>query len=243
MVLRAALADAVRWGRLVRNVADSASPPRKGATKAKSMATWSAAELQRFLDRVKDDRLFAAYRLAATTGMRRGEVLGLPWRDVDLDKGPLAVTQTLIVVDYKVQFSTSKTNKGRRSVALDPATVAALKDHKELQQLELHALGAANEHGLVFSTEDGGWLNPKAFTEAFYRRVKAAGVPRIRLHDLRHTWATLALQTGIHPNVVSEILGHSSIAITLDTYSHTIPTMQETAVDLVAALVTEAVQP
>jgi integrase len=125
-----------------------------------------------------------------------------------------------------------------RSVPLDPETVATLREHREAQAVERELFGSDYGDGdLVFCREDGSPLNPHAFTEAFDRYVKASKLPRIRLHDLRHTWATLALQSGIHPKVVSEILGHSSIAITLDTYSHAIPTMQETAVDLVAALV------
>ena len=148
------------------------------------------------------------------------------------------MTQTLIAPDYQVQFSTPKTEKGRRSVPLDVSTLAALQQHRAMQQHERSALGEGYASlDLVFCQEDGSPLNPHRFTEAFDRHVRGAKLPRIRLHDLRHTWATLALQQGIHPKVVSEVLGHSTIAITLDTYSHAIPTMQETAVELVAALV------
>lgn len=117
-------------------------------------------------------------------------------------------------------------------------TIDALREHQAAQREEAVALGSGwASLDLVFCQEDGSPLNPHRFTDAFDRHVKAAKLPRIRLHDLRHTWATLALQQGIHPKVVSEVLGHSTIAITLDTYSHAIPTMQETAVELVAALV------
>ena len=137
--------------------------------------------------------------------------------------------------DYELQFSEPKTDKGRRSVALDPATVSALREHAERQALERALVGGDSE--LVFSEPDGAPVHPHQFSQAFGKRVKDAGLPRIRLHDVRHTYATPALQAGIHPKVVSERLGHASVSITLDTYSHAIPAMQETAAQLVAALV------
>jgi integrase len=174
--------------------------------------------------------------------MRRGEVLGLRWQDVDLDAGRVSISQTLIVVGgYEVQFSEPKTASGRRMIALDPQTVAALREHKQRQMLERSLMGDAYEDAdLVFAREDGAPLHPDSFSDAFWRHAKAEKLPRIRFHDLRHTHATLALAAGVHPKVVSERLGHSSITITLDTYSHAIPAMQETAADLVAALVFDA---
>jgi integrase len=235
-VIRKALSDAVRWNLLMRNVADAADPPRATRTQ---MKTWSAREVRRFLDHVKDDRLSAAYVLAATTGMRRGEVLGLRWQDLDLDAGRASIAQTLIVVGgYEVRYSEPKTARGRRMVALDPQTVTTLKEHRERQMLERSLMGDAyTDSDLVFPREDGSVLHPDGFSDAFWRHTKAAKLPRIRFHDLRHTHATLALAAGVHPKVVSERLGHASITITLDTYSHAIPAMQETAASLVAALV------
>jgi integrase len=181
----------------------------------------------------------AAYVLAATTGLRRGELLGLRWRDLDLGAGRLSVTQTLVSVNYAVSFSTPKTAAGRRSVALDPATVAALRAHRVavLEERLSLGLGAPTEDALAFTAIDGTPLHPGQFSDRFDRLVKAAGVPRIRFHDLRHTHATLALRAGVHPKVVSERLGHSTISVTLDTYSHAIPAMQEEAAAKVAALV------
>ena len=238
-VLRKALNDALRANLVPRNVADAARPPRVPGAKIR---TWSARELRTFLDHVEGDRLYAAYVVAATTGMRRGEVLGLRWQDLDLDAGRASVSQTLIVVGgYDVQFSEPKTARGRRSVALDPHTVKALREHRERQMLERSLMGDAyDDQDLVFSREDGTPLHPDAFSDAFWRHAKAAKLPRIRFHDLRHTHATLALAAGVHPKVVSERLGHASITITLDTYSHAIPAMQETAASLVAALVFDA---
>jgi integrase len=234
-VLRHALADAVKWNRLVRNPADAAEPPSGKAAKAPPMKTWSAAELRAFLAHVADDRLYAGFHLAATTGLRRGELLGLRWRDVDLGTGRLAVVQTLV---GKRQLSQPKTDRSRRSVALDPATVTALREHRKRQLEERLAWGPAfeDEHDLVFCREDGSPIWPRSFSRAFERHAKDAGLAAIRLHDLRHSHATLALQAGVHPKVVSERLGHSGVGITLDTYSHAIPAMQEDAAAKVAAL-------
>lgn len=238
MVLRKALADAVRWNRVARNVADAADPPTAKAAKARAMKTWSAEELRRFLEHVGGDRLYAAFLLAATTGMRRGEVLGLRWRDLDLDKGRLSVTQTLV---GEGRVSSPKTEKGRRSVALDSGTVDALRSHWERELQERLAFGPDyQDSGLVFRREDGLPLSPNAFSQTFDRLVASSGLPRIRLHDLRHTHATMALQAGVHPKVVSERLGHSTVSITLDIYSHAIPALQESAAELVAALVLSA---
>jgi integrase len=236
MVLRRSLADAVRWNRLQRNPADFADPPGKAASQPK-MKTWTAEQLAAFLHHVREDRLYAAFLLAAMTGMRRGEVLGLRWGDVDLEAGRLSIMQTLIAPDYRMQFSTPKTAAGSRSVALDPGTVAALREHAGNQAKERAMLGFVEDSELVFTSLDGSPVHPHQFSQAFKQRAKEACLPQIRLHDLRHTYATLALQAGIHVKVVSERLGHASVGVTLDTYSHTIPAMQETAAALVATLV------
>jgi len=137
-----------------------------------------------------------------------------------------------------VAESSPKTDKGRRSVALDPGTVAALRAHRTRQAQERLAMGPAwQTTGLVFTREDGTALHPEGLSATFERESRAAGLPRIRLHDLRHTHATLALQAGVHPKVVSERLGHASVSITLDTYSHAIPAMEADAAAAVAALV------
>jgi integrase len=232
-VLRHALADAVKWNRLARNVAAAAEPP---SAKAATMKTWSADQLRTFLEHVADDRLFAAWRVTAMTGLRRGEALGLRWRDVDLEVGRLAVVETLI---GKRVRSAPKTDCGRRSVELDPATAEALREHRKHQLKERLAWGPAYsaDLDLVFCREDGTPLWPQSFSRAFSRHAKAAGLPAIRLHDLRHTHASLALAAGVHPKVVSERLGHASVGITLDTYSHSIPAMQADAAAKVAALI------
>jgi integrase len=234
---RQALADAVKWGRLARNPADSADPPSASAAKSKEMATWDRDQLRSFLEFVRQDRLYAAWRMASTTGARRGELLGLRWRDLDLDAARASIVQTLVEGEGEPRISEPKTASGRRSIALDAETVAALRVHRKAQAAEKLALGPAyDDHGLVFCREDGVPLWPRTFSRTFERHVEGAGLPQIRLHDLRHSYATLALQAGIHPKVVSERLGHASVGITLDTYSHAIPAMQEDAASKVAAL-------
>lgn len=216
------LQDAVRWGRVPRNVADLASPPQRARTE---MQTWSAGELRSFLEHVRTDRLEAMWHLAATTGMRRQEVLALGWAAVDLPAGRLSVVE-------------SKTPAGRRSIALDPGTVASLKAWRKRQASERLAWGAAYQRsGLVFTREDGALVAPRWLDKRFTRLQQLAGARHIRFHDLRHTWATLALQAGVHVKVVSERLGHASVVITMDVYSHVIPAMQSDAAATVAALV------
>jgi integrase len=230
-----ALADATRWGMVPRNVALLASPPRPGRPE---LQVWTAAELRAFLAHVQGDRLYALWLLAASTGMRRGEVLGLQWPDVDLARARVAVRRSLVTVGHQVVVSEPKTAKGRRSVALDPATVTALKAWRKHQTAERLVWGPAwTDSGLVFTREHGRPLHPRDVTRAFTRHVLAAGLPIIRLHDLRHTHATLALAAGVHPKVVQERLGHANIAITLDTYSHAVPALEEQAARTVAALV------
>ncbi len=234
-ILRRALSDAVKWNRLARSPADAADPPSLRATRKRVMRTWSAAELQAFLESVRNDRLAGCWRFLAMTGCRRGEALGLRWRDVDLDAGRAMIVQTL--VGNRV-VSETKSERGRRTVALDPGTVAALREHRRAQQTERRALGPTyQDDDFVFCREDGTPIWPRSLSRAFARHLASARLPKIRLHDLRHTHATLALQAGVHPKVVQERLGHATISITLDVYSHAIPAMHEEAASQVAALI------
>lgn len=236
-VLRRALEDAVKQKLVPRNVTTDAAAPSKRAVE---MKTWAPEELRHFLDRAKGHRLYPALLLAATTGMRRGEVCGLRWRDLDLDSASLSVTQTIVLVNGKPDYSAPKTKKGKRSIALDQMTVAALRSHRA-RQLEERIVfeGTWPDHDLVFTQEDGLAIVPDHLSYLFEEISKAAELPRIRFHDLRHTHATMALRANIHPKVVSERLGHASISITLDTYSHAIPAMQEDAAETVAAMLSD----
>jgi len=203
---------------------------------------WTSAELAKFLDHVREDRLFPMWRLAAWTGMRRGEVAGLTWRDVDLDDAVVRVQRARVIVSSAdVRESKPKTRKGRRNVDLDVVTVAALKAWKARQDAERKVwertkAGTWPDHGLVFTLEDGTPLNPAHVSRAFGRHVSGAGkdVPRIRLHDLRHTHASLLLAAGVPVKVVSERLGHATPGFTMNVYQHVIPGQQRDHLQRVA---------
>ena len=236
--LHRAFRDAVRWGYLQRNPADSADPPHQRGTERREMKTWTAEQLRAFLDFTKADDLYSLWHTLAMTGMRRGEGLGLRWEDIDFEAARLSVRRALIPSGREVVVSEPKTARGRRSIALDPETVSVLKN-QAARQLERQAEWQEGwtESGFLFTAEDGQHLNPEAVTRWFRQAVRKSMLPTIRLHDLRHTHATLALQAGVHPKVVSERLGHATVSITLDTYSHAIPAMQEEAAALIAGLV------
>ncbi|HVA42127.1 MAG TPA: site-specific integrase [Acidimicrobiales bacterium] len=185
-VLHRALSDAERLGLVARNAAHAAKGP---AVERKEMATWTAEELAGFLDFVAGERLYAAYVLLATTGMRRGEVFGLRWSDVDLDGRRLSVSQTVTTIGNQVFLGPTKTPRSRRSVSLDADTVSVLRAHRKRQAEERMATGLRSAGRLVFGNVDGSALNPDLFTIAFKRRVKESGLPELRgPHGLRHTW-------------------------------------------------------
>ena len=202
------------------------------------MRTWTKENLKAFLEAMQDERLCSLWHTIAMTGMRRGEAIGLRWQDVDLENARLSVRRALIPINREVVVSEPKTAKGRRSIALDPETVEVLKAQAARQLDEQHEWDESwVDSGLVFTAENGEALDPESVSRYFRQAVKKAMLPPIRLHDLRHTHATLALQAGVHPKVVSERLGHATVSITLDTYSHAIPAMQEEAAALIAGLV------
>lgn len=245
VILHRAFRDAVRWDRLVRNPCDSADPPRPGRSHRSTMRTWTADELAAFLTATTEHRLTAAWWVLATTGMRRGELLGLAWEAVDLDAGLASIRRTLVTTRARrkgepgMSWSEPKTDKGWRTVALDQATVVALRAHRA-HQLEERLLAGPEyaDQGLVFCTAFGQPIHPKTLSWYFEQAGKRAGLPRIRLHDLRHSYATLALKAGVHPRVVQERLGHANVGVTLDTYSHVSMPMQAEAASLVAGLIT-----
>ena len=236
--LHKACKDAVRWGHIARNPLDAADPPRKKGDGTREMRTWTKEQLKAFLKSVKDERLYGLWHTIAFTGMRRGEAIGLRWSDVDFDNARLSVRRALIPTNREVVVSEPKTAKGRRVVALDPVTVEVLKGQAARQLEEQSELDETwVDSGLVFTAENGTALDPESVSRYWRQTVKRAMLPPIRLHDLRHTHATLALQAGVHPKVVSERLGHATVSITLDTYSHAIPALQEEAAALIAGLV------
>jgi integrase len=238
IILRSTLARALKRGLITTNPALEAESPTGRACKPPTFPVWSPHELQRLLSFVQEHPYYAAFHLSATTGLRRGELLGLRWCDVDLDNAVLQVLQTVIVVNAEVLIETPKSPSSRRRVDIDARTVEVLRQHAVNSADDGAALtGLERSSALVFSRADGRPLHPTLFSYWFQRQVELAGLRRIRLHDLRHTHATLALQAGVHPKVVCERLGHSSISVTLDTYSHVLPSMQRDAAEAVAALI------
>ncbi len=200
MILHRAFRDAIRWDRLVRNPCESADPPKVLMAHRSTMRTWSGEELGRFLASVAEHRLQAAWWLLATTGMRRGEVLGLGWDAVDLDGAVLSVRRTLVTTQARrageagMSWSQPKTEKGWRMVALDEQTVSVLRAHRVRQLEERMLLGSAyDDQGLVICLTGGSPLHPKTLSYHFAQVSKRSGLPPIRLHDLRHSHATLAL--------------------------------------------------
>lgn len=236
--LHRALRDAVRWGYLSRNPVDSADPPKTGSDQRGGMKTWSAEELKKFLDSTKGTRLHPLWHTMALTGLRRGEALGLHWDDVDLKAGRISVRRSHVPLGAKVIVSEPKTRRGTRLISIDPGTVAVLKKQRQQQREDRLAWeGAWNETGLIFTREDGSQIHPERATKSFASAIKKSGAPAIRLHDLRHTNATLALAANVHPKVVSERLGHATVSLTLDVYSHAIPALSEEAASTIAALI------
>jgi integrase len=236
--LHKALRDAVRKQLLGRNVADAAGPPRTRQTGERELQTWNPEQIRTFLAALRGHRLEVAYLLAVTTGMRRGEVLGLCWRDIDFKQGRLTVRQTLGLVNYKLSFGSPKTVRSRRTISLDPATLAALSNHRTRQRVEKATNSAIyHDQDLVFAKADGSPTNPDYYSQCFDRTVAKLPVPRIRLHDLRHTHATLGLQAGVPAKIMSERLGHASVGFTLDVYTHVIPGHDQDAANQVAGLI------
>jgi integrase len=234
--LKKALSDAVKWGLLAHNPMTFVDAPRVIAV---SRPTWDATQAKVFLDAVAGNELIAAWVLFLTTGMRRGEVAGLRWDAVDLDKASLAVRINRVSAGQgnRVAEHPPKTKRGQRSIALDAGTVEALRAHRRRQLKDrLRAGPAWTETGFVFCGLDGLPLHPDTFTATFKRLRDPLPLPVITLHDLRHTSATLALAAGVHPKVVSERLGHANISITLDLYSHVIEDMQSEAAEQIGAL-------
>jgi len=240
-VLHRALSRAVRWGLIDRNPTDAVDRPR---LRRKEMKTLTAEQVRCLLAAARASRLETVLCLAVTTGLRQGELLGLRWSDLDWRTGHLRVQrQVQRIGGQGLVFGEPKSASGRRVVVLGPAMIGRLRTYQERQALEkIVAGGRWQENGLVFPSTIGTPMEARNLVRSFKALLKEAGLPEIRFHDLRHTAATLMLQEGVHPKIVQERLGHSQISLTLDIYSHVLPTMQEEAARKLDSLLEASVE-
>ena len=220
-VLSQGLDQAVRWGEIPRNPCALVDRPR---AERREIQALTVEQVRAFLAAARSDRYYALWVLALTTGMRIGELLGLKWSDIDLDTGRLEVKRQLQELPSSIELTELKTRRSRRRIELSGIAVAALREHRA----QLGAIPLPDV--LVFTDRRGGPLRRSNLTRRSFQDIlDRAELPRIRLHGLRHTAATLQLSQGAHPKVVQEMLGHASIALTLDTYSHSVPSLQREA--------------
>jgi integrase len=240
MVLRQAFKQAIQWRLLTFNPCDGVQIPRR---QRREMQALSPEQARRFLVVARGTRYGMLFELAITTGLRPSEYLALKWEDIDFERGTLSVVRSLDAMPgggYRLEET--KTRNSRRVVKLLPSVLRALLEHRQAQQRLREEAGERwNEQGFVFTNAEGGPLDGHNLSSRHLRRIlKEAGLPQIRLYDLRHTAATLALSAGVPVKVVSEMLGHSSVALTLDVYSHVLPHMQEDAARRMAALLEDS---
>jgi integrase len=242
-IVHAAVRDALRWNRVARNVADAATPPPVGSVRRGRPEAWRSDQLRRFLDFVADSRYLPAWVFLATTGCRRGECLGLQWGDLDLDAGTAVMSRQVTTVDHELRIKELPKTKRGHMIRLDSGTVGMLRRWRARQAEEKLLVGASYEdRDFVFCHPDGSLYEPNRFSREFIRKQLQhnrahpdAPLPRLVLHGLRHTWATLALHEGIDIQVVSERLNHSSTHVTREIYTHVTPPMQSDAAERVAA--------
>jgi integrase len=229
-VLHKALQTACEWGLITRNVADAVKPPH---VQRPDMQTWGESDITRFLEATKDSPYHAVFHTALFTGMRRSELLALRWSDVDFIYCQLYVNRGLHrLKDGSYVFTEPKAARSRRTIALSPSTILLLQQHKEKQRLDKTLLGIPpTDNDLVFSTPEGKPIRPNTITRAWTTLAARCGLKVIRFHDARHTHASLMLKQGVHPKIVQERLGHATISVTLDTYSHVAPGLQAAAAE------------
>jgi integrase len=234
-VLQRALNRAAKWELITRNVVLVTDPPK---SKSRAIAPLTEEQVRQFLTSVADHRLEPLYRLTLSLGLRRGEVLGLRWADIDFAKQTLQITGSLQRVEGKLERSEPKTRAGARTLHLPDVLVELLTEHQRRQNEERMLWGTEwQEHDLVFPTERGTPMEPSNLNRHFKLALKRAGLPlTTRFHDLRHTCATFLIAQGVHPRVVMEILGHSQISLTMNTYGHVLPETQREATTKVADL-------
>lgn len=226
---RMLLRVAYKWELMAKDIASLLEPPR---LKKKEMKVWSIGEVNEFLKFTKHSRYHPVFFLAAYTGMRKGEILGLTWDDIDFENKTIKVNRSLSKIKDSYLLSEPKTSNSIRTIYIDDDIIRVLKKQRVKQNLErLRAGNVYQDHNMVFTQETGEYVNPTAVNGLFARFMKQSGISVIRFHDLRHTHATILLQMGVNPKIVAERLGHSSVQITLDTYSHVLPSMKKDLAD------------
>jgi integrase len=218
-ILHRALGDAVKWSLLARNVCDAVNPPKAKQTE---MSVWDADQVTEFLRAAQGHRWEALFYLAVTTGLRQSELMGLFWTDLDWEARKLRIQRQC----YRGRLTELKRSSSRRPVALGELAIQKLRERQEIQMHEREHPDW-EEQGFIFTRQDGNPVSRSMLYRTFLKLAEEADLPRIRFHDLRHTAATLMLTRGIHPKVVSELLGHSNIGMTLNIYSHVLPSLQE----------------
>lgn len=231
-ILRQSLSHAVRWGLILRNPAVATTPPRP---EAKELSTWDTDTVRVFLQAAHDSPHVDYYHLGILTGMRRSELSGLKWDSVDLDSKRLSVVRTLQRINGQgLVEGQPKTQKSRRSIKLNASAVLLLRGIRKHQNEQRLAAGPVwADTGYVFTRDDGNPIDPDRLTHDFQNIVRKEGLPHLTLHGLRHAHATMLLSAGIHHKIVSERLGHSTVAVTMDTYSHVLPDMQDQAAEAI----------
>jgi integrase len=240
-ILHKMLHDAVRKGLLAHNAATNASPPSSKAARAPEAAVWTPAQLATFLERSREDYYWPMWWTMAFTGLRRAEACGLRWSDVSLEAQSLTVAVTYNQVEGETYEDTTKSEQSERTVDLDDATIGVLRSWRARQAEMRLMVGAGwKDSGRVFCAPDGQAIRPDTLTQAWVRVVKRSGSPRIRLHDLRHTHATIQLSVHANHREVADRLGHADPAFTLRRYVHTLPGAQRTNAEAVAALVRDS---
>ena len=237
--LSQALKRAVRWRLIVQNPAEAVDPPR---SPRRDMESLTPAQSGKLLHAIDSSALYMPVLLALMTGMRRREILGLRWRDVDLDRAVLSVRQTLQRTTDGLSFEAPKTRRSKRKIDLPASTVVTLRQHKKRQAEDLLARGVRDRFDLVICRRDGQPIQPRSLTKDFARTIARLDLPRVRFHDLRHTHITFGLEAGIHPKIMSERAGHASVSITLDTYSHASDSLQKDAAQSIDALLRTAIE-
>lgn len=235
LVIRGALTDAVRRGMVNTNIALVTNAPKMRSIPKVEQQAWTADQLATFLRTAAGHRYFAALWTSANTGMRRSELLGLRWEDLDTDNNTVSINRGLLSIGYELHESRGKTDNSRRCIDLDPTTMDVLAAWRAWQHAEQHAVGVPGD-GRMFTDADHGPIHPHSISQAFERISRRAEVPVIRLHDLRHTHGTLLIKAGIPVKVVSERLGHANPVFTIDTYQHVLPGMQAEAARVFAGL-------